>query len=140
MKNAFFPIIIKVKTLQGKGIKIIYEAGKHQKPLSQGLLTSRYLDGVPEDSRYYKANTGLKQKLTQEMKVRLIELNFLAQKRGQTLSQMAIAWLLQDKAITSVILGASRPEQVEENVKALENLQFSAQELKEIYILATQKI
>ena len=109
-------------------------------PLSQGLLTSRYLDGVPEDSRYYKANTGLKQKLTQEMKVRLIELNFLAQKRGQTLSQMAIAWLLRDKAITSVIIGASRPEQVEENVKALENLQFTAQELKEIYMLATQKI
>lgn len=109
-------------------------------PLAQGLLSSRYLDGVPEDSRYYKANTGLKQKLTQDMKIRLIELNFLAQKREQTLAQMAIAWLLQDKAITSVIIGASRPEQVTENIKALENLQFTAQELKEIYILTTQKI
>ena len=53
---------------------------------------------------------------------------------------MAIAWLLQDKAITSVIIGASRPEQVTENIKALENLPFTAQELKEIYILTTQKI
>ena len=107
---------------------------------SYSILNRWIEDGVPEDSRYYKANTGLKQKLTQDMKIRLIELNFLAQKREQTLAQMAIAWLLQDKAITSVIIGASRPEQVTENIKALENLQFTAQELKEIYILTTQKI
>lgn len=108
-------------------------------PLAQGLLTSKYLNGVPEDSRYAKGTT-MKGQLTQEMKVRLIELNLVAKKRGQTLSQMAISWLLKDKAITSVIIGASRPEQVDENIKALENLKFTSSELKEIYTLVTQKI
>lgn len=109
-------------------------------PLSQGLLTGKYLNGVPEDSRYYKAETGLKRQLTQEMKVRLIDLNEVAKRRGQSLSQLAIAWLLKDKAVTSVIIGASRPEQILENLKALDNLTFTPAELKEIYTLATQKI
>lgn len=109
-------------------------------PLYQGFLTSKYLNDVPEDSRYAKGNTSLKGQLTQEMKIRLIDLNLLAKKRGQTLSQLAIAWLLKDKAVTSVIIGASRPEQIVENVKAMENLSFTQSELKEIYIIATQKI
>lgn len=109
-------------------------------PLYQGFLTSKYLHGVPEDSRYAKGTTSLKGKLTQEMQVRLLDLNNFAKKRGQSLSQLAIAWLLKDKAVSSVIIGASHPDQIQENIKALDNLKFTGQELREIQILLTQKI
>lgn len=101
-------------------------------PLYQGFLTERYLHGIPEDSRIGKGNTWIASQLTEEMLQKLNALNDLAQARGQKLSQMAIAWLLNNKAVTTVLVGASRPSQIEDNVKALENLDFSEDELKQI--------
>ena len=101
-------------------------------PLFQGVLTDRYLNGVPEDSRLSKANTSLVQKFTAEVLEKAKKLNVIAQKRGQKLSQLALAWLLHNEAVTTILIGASRPSQIEENVKALDNLTFTEDELKEI--------
>ena len=102
-------------------------------PLSQGILTGRYLKGIPADSRAAKEGTFLQREaITPELVAKLQKLDAIAQKRGQTLSQMAVAWVLRDGKVTSVLVGASRPEQVKENVKALENLSFAAEELAEI--------
>lgn len=101
-------------------------------PLGQGLLTSKYLKGIPEESRAKKATGFLKEKdITDEKIERVEKLNQLAGERGQSLAQMAIAWVLRDR-ITSALIGASKVEQIEENVKALDNLEFSAEELKRI--------
>ena len=103
-------------------------------PLSQGLLTNRYLDGIPSDSRAGR-KTGVLQpnQITPEVLTMVRALNEVAAKRGQTLAQMAIAWVLRDKEkVTSVLIGASKPEQIEENLKILDNLEFSAEELAEI--------
>lgn len=96
------------------------------------LFTDRYLNGVPEDSRLSKANTSLVQKFTPEVLEKAKKLNVIAQKRGQKLSQLALAWLLHNEAVTTILIGASRPSQIEENVKALDNLTFTEDELKEI--------
>lgn len=101
-------------------------------PLFQGVLTDRYLNGVPEDSRLSKANTSLVQKFTPEVLEKAKKLNVIARKRGQKLSQLALAWLLHNEAVTTILIGASRPSQIEENVKALDNLTFTEAELKEI--------
>lgn len=101
-------------------------------PLYQGFLTERYLHGIPEDSRIGKGNTWIASQFTEEMLQKLNALNDLAQTRGQKLSQMAIAWLLNNKAVTTVLVGASRPSQIEDNVKALEKLDFSEDELAKI--------
>jgi L-glyceraldehyde 3-phosphate reductase len=101
-------------------------------PLGQGLLTSKYLKGIPEESRAKKPSGFLKEKdITDEKIMRVDRLNQLAGERGQSLAQMAIAWVLRDR-ITSALIGASKVEQIEENVKALDNLEFSAEELKRI--------
>jgi L-glyceraldehyde 3-phosphate reductase len=99
-------------------------------PLAQGLLTDKYLNGVPDDSRAAKKNTSLKGNLTEENINKVRELKKIADKRGQSIAQMALAWDL--RKVTSVIIGASRVSQIEENVKALDNLEFSDDELKEI--------
>lgn len=103
-------------------------------PLAQGLLTNKYLSGsIPSDSRAGKHSPFLKaDKITPELIAKLNALNAVAQKRGQSLSQMAIAWLLADKRITSVLIGASRVGQVVENVKALDNISFSESDFGEI--------
>ncbi len=101
-------------------------------PLYQGFLTDRYLNGVPKDSRVGKGDTWIGGQLDEKMLGRLRALNEIAARRGQKLSQMAIAWLLNNKAVATVLVGASRPEQIADNVKAIENLDFSEEELKEI--------
>ena len=101
-------------------------------PLYQGLLTDRYLKGIPEDSRVGKGNTWIGDLLTDKMVNKLNRLNDIAEKRGQKLSQMAIAWILHNSAITTVLIEASRPEQIIDNVKALEMLDFTEEELDEI--------
>ena len=102
-------------------------------PLAQGLLTSRYLAGVPEDSRAAKPHGFLKPAaLTQDKLDKVRSLNDLAQARGQNLAQMAIAWVLRHPGMTSALIGASRVSQLEDNVAALDNLDFSAEELARI--------
>ncbi len=107
-------------------------------PLAQGLLTDKYLKGVPTDSRAAKANSSLPEdQLTEEKLTMIRKLNDLAQQRGQTLAQMALAWLLKDPRITSVLIGASRPEQLADSLKSLDNLHFETDELTTIeHILA----
>jgi L-glyceraldehyde 3-phosphate reductase len=101
-------------------------------PLAQGLLTNRYLDGIPEDSRVRRGNYFSEEMLTQENLGRVRALNEVAQRRGQSLAQMAIAWVLRDPRITSALLGASSVQQLEQNVAALERLDFDPAELEEI--------
>ncbi|MDT6987737.1 L-glyceraldehyde 3-phosphate reductase [Streptomyces lusitanus] len=105
--------------------------------LAQGLLTGRYLDGVPEDSRAAAGTSFDAGWLTDDMLRRLRALNDVAARRGQTLAQLALAWALRDPRVTSLVIGASRPEQLEQNVAALDNLDFTAEELAEIDALAT---
>lgn len=102
-------------------------------PLAQGLLTDKYLHGIPEDSRAARP-TGFLQKshITDERLSQIRDLNSLAVQRGQSLAQMALAWILKDERVTSVLIGASRPEQLSDSLKALDNLQFSTEELTKI--------
>ncbi len=110
-------------------------------PLSQGLLSNRYLNGVPEDSRAAGQSPFLQRKdLTPNRLETLHRLADLAEKRGQTLAQMALAWVLREEKVDSVLIGASRPAQILENLAALEKLDFGAEELAEIdRILAQEK-
>jgi L-glyceraldehyde 3-phosphate reductase len=101
-------------------------------PLAQGLLTNRYLDGVPEDSRMRVGNYLEQSMLSEENLARVRALNDIAQRRGQSLAQMAIAWVLRDPRVTSALLGASSVRQLEQNVAALERLDFDPGELEEI--------
>lgn len=104
-------------------------------PLSQGLLTDRYLNGIPADSRVAlnKGNGAMsKDRVTPAMIARIQALNAIARPRGQSLAQMALAWLLKDERVTSVLIGASSPEQVKQNVGCIANLAFSPAELAAI--------
>ncbi|AOJ88121.1 MULTISPECIES: L-glyceraldehyde 3-phosphate reductase [Burkholderia] len=109
-------------------------------PLAQGLLTSKYLNGVPADARVNKPGGGsLKQDhLSADNLEHVRKLNGIAERRGQSLAQMALAWVLRNGRVTSALIGASRAEQVRENVGALKNLEFSADELAEIDRYATE--
>ncbi|MFF4705423.1 L-glyceraldehyde 3-phosphate reductase [Streptomyces sp. NPDC001288] len=100
--------------------------------LAQGLLTGRYLDGIPEGSRAAAGTSFDTDWLSDDMVDRLRALNAVARRRGQTLAQMALAWALRDERVTSLVIGASRTEQLEQNVAALDNLDFTAEELAEI--------
>ncbi|WP_435102485.1 L-glyceraldehyde 3-phosphate reductase [Arhodomonas sp. AD133] len=106
-------------------------------PLAQGLLTDKYLDGVPEDSRVKTGKAFSESFLTPENLENVRALNTIAQRRGQTLAQMAIAWVLRDPRVTSTIIGASRVAQIADSLKALERLDFSEEELAEIDRYAT---
>ena len=103
-------------------------------PLQQGILTGKYLNGIPADSRIgagkspYLHEDALKPELLEKVK----KLNEIAEKRGQSLAQMALAWILKDGKVTSVLIGASRPEQILDNIKALDNIVFSEEELRRI--------
>ena len=101
-------------------------------PLAQGLLTDRYLKDIPADSRVKKDGRFLKEETVNEKRNILIKLNEIASARNQTLAEMALAWILKDSAITSVLVGASRPGQILDNIKALENTSFSKEELAAI--------
>jgi len=106
-------------------------------PLAQGLLTDRYLNGVPPGSRASQPGSFSREMLTSETLARVRALNEIAQGRGQTLAQMALAWTLRDPRVTSTLVGASSVAQLEQNVGALDKLPFSADELKEIDRYAT---
>ena len=100
-------------------------------PLAQGLLTDRYLRGVPADSRIVTDGRFLQESaLTPQKLDKIRKLNDLAAQRGQTLAQMALAWVLKDGIVTSVLVGTSRPEQILDNIQAVENTTFTAEELK----------
>lgn len=104
-------------------------------PLAQGLLTSKYLNGIPADSRaaVAKGNGAIgANRVTPELVAKIGKLNTVAQRRGQTLAQMALAWLLKDPRVTSVLIGASKPEQVGDCVACLKNTSFAKEELDEI--------
>ena len=99
-------------------------------PLNQGMLTDRYLKGIPADSRIMTDGRFLKEaSLTPERMEQIRALNKLAAQRGQTLAQMALSWVLRDGIVNSVLVGASKPEQILDNIKAIENTAFSAEEL-----------
>lgn len=103
-------------------------------PLAQGILTGKYLKGIPADSRIGSGKSPYlhKSDITQEKLAKVQALNVIAQQRGQSLTQLALSWILRDGKVTSVLIGASRPEQILENIKALDNISFSAEELQEI--------
>ncbi len=102
-------------------------------PLAQGRLSDRYLDGIPEDSRLKKDGRFLKEDMiNEEILSRIRKLNEIAKRRGQTLAEMALSWLLFHDEVTSVLIGASKPAQILDNIKAAENTDFSQEELDEI--------
>ena len=102
-------------------------------PLAQGLLTDRYLHGIPTDSRASKPDAFLKKNdVTENALAKVRALSAIAKSRGQTIAQLALAWVLRDSRMTSALIGASRVEQIEQNVAALANLRFSPEELDRI--------
>jgi len=104
-------------------------------PLAQGLLTNKYLKGIPEGSRAasHRGNGAIEEDaITDDKIAKVVKLNDLALKRGQDLAQMALSWILKDDRITSVLIGVSKPEQVTDSIKCLENLSFSSDELNTI--------
>jgi L-glyceraldehyde 3-phosphate reductase len=112
--------------IEGKGI-ICFS------PLAQGLLTDKYLKGIPEDSRIRTSGQFLKEEDVSEERIHQIKaLNEIAKMRGETLAQMALAWVLKDDAVTSVLIGASKAEQISENVKIIESAKFTKEEINKI--------
>jgi L-glyceraldehyde 3-phosphate reductase len=102
------------------------------------MLTSKYLKGVPEDARAAKGGSLNQQLLSEENIVRIRALNAIAERRGQTLAQMAIAWVLRDPRVTSAMVGARTVQQLDDSLDAVQNLDFSAEELAEIDTHATE--
>ncbi|MDE6579827.1 MAG: aldo/keto reductase, partial [Ruminiclostridium sp.] len=98
-----------------------------------------YLNGIPKDSRIGKGSTWIADELNDEMLVKLKKLNEIAQKRGQKLSQMALSWVLNNKAVTTVLIGASRPEQIAENVQAANAPDLTEEEIREIEAVLNNK-
>jgi len=125
------------RTIEQNGLKD--KAAKLEKgiiafsPLAQGMLTNRYLNGIPEDSRIRTDGRFLKEAaLTEERVSQIRRLNALALERGQTLAEMALSWILRDGIVTSVLIGASRPAQILDNLGALKNISFTGEELEKI--------
>lgn len=125
------------RTIEKNGI--LEKSKEHRKgmiifsPLAQGLLTNRYLGGIPEDSRIRTDGRFLNERsLSPEILAKIEKLNMIAERRGQTLAQMALAWVYSKEGITSVLIGASKTEQILENLKMTDNIKFTEQELKEI--------
>jgi len=105
-------------------------------PLAQGLLTNKYLSGIPEGSRASKAHGFLKPAhITDDKLAKVNKLNEIAQSRGQTLAQMALAWVLRHESMTSVLIGASKVEQIDDAVGTLNRLDFSSDELQQIELI-----
>ena len=101
-------------------------------PLAQGLLTNRYLNGIPEDSRMAKDFHLKKDILTDDLLRRIRGLNEIAAQRGQTLAEMALAWILKNDLVCSVIIGASSVKQLDDNLKSIRNISFTSEELEAI--------
>jgi L-glyceraldehyde 3-phosphate reductase len=101
-------------------------------PLAQGMLSNKYLNGVPEDARAAKGGSLNQRLLSDDNIARIRALHAIAQTRGQTLAQMAIAWVLRDARVTSALIGARTVEQLDNSLDAVNNLDFSAEELAEI--------
>lgn len=123
------------RTVEENGLKeTAYKLGKGLItfcPLAQGLLTNRYLNGIPADSRMAHDPRFLNDSaLTEKLHKQVVDLNNLAAERGQTLAEMSLAWLLHDGKVTSVLTGASKPQQILDNIGALKNTHFSDEELK----------
>ena len=117
-----------LNTLEREGIGSIVFS-----PLEQGILTDKYLNGIPKDSRAATQGSYLDEsQITPEVVTKVQKLNEIAQSRNQSLAQMAVAWLLKDNRVTSVLVGASKVSQLEENINTLENLEFGKTELNEI--------
>ena len=114
---------------------ILDQASKHGSgfvafsPLAQGLLTGRYLDGIPDDSRIARGGHLKKEALTEDVLRKIRDLNEIAARRGQTLAEMSLAWLLKDEKVTSVIIGASSVKQIDDNLKSLDNRSFCDEEI-----------
>jgi L-glyceraldehyde 3-phosphate reductase len=109
-------------------------------PLAQGLLTNKYMKGIPKDSRAYKPDGFLKiEEVTEQRISKALRLNEIAAMRNQSLAQMAIAWLLKDTRVTSVLIGVSSVGQLDDNLKALNNLSFSEEELKKIELILIEE-
>ena len=125
------------RTIENNGLKeTSHRLGKGIicfSPLSQGMLTDRYLNGIPADSRVRTDGRFLKETDLNEKRIGQIrKLNEIAAGRGQTLAEMALAWILKDGIVTSVIIGASRPSQITDNIKAIGNTAFTQEELAAI--------
>lgn len=123
------------RTIENNGLKETAQKLKKGiiafSPLAQGLLTDRYLTGIPSDSRIKKDGRFLQEKaLTTERLTQIQRLNELAKERGQSLAQMSLAWVLRDGIVTSVLIGASKPQQILDNIQAIENISFTDEELK----------
>ena len=123
------------RTIENNGLKAaVKETQKGLitfSPLAQGRLTSRYLNGIPSDSRVKTDGRFLKESdLNEDVMSKIRQLNELALSRGQTLAEMALSWLLAQDEVTSVLIGASKPEQILDNIRALDNLNFSDEELQ----------
>ena len=116
------------EVLEGEGIgAIVYQ------PLYQGLLTTKYVNGIPEDSRVARGVDSISaDQVTADRIEKVQKLNRIAERRGQNLPQLSLAWVLRQKTVASALIGASRPEQIIENVKALENVRLSPEEINEI--------
>ena len=125
------------RTIENNGLKAM-AARLHKgiitfSPLAQGLLTNRYLQGIPADSRVHTDGRFLKEKdITPEKIAQINALNDIAQARGQTLAEMALAWLLSHDEVTTVLIGASKTSQILDNIKAVQNTSFTAEELEAI--------
>lgn len=122
------------RTIENNGLKNTAEKlGKGIiafSPLAQGMLTDRYLNGIPCDSRVKKDGRFLKENaLTKERIMQIEQLNALAEERGQSLAEMALAWVLKDHSVTSVLIGASKPSQILDNIRAIQNTSFCEEEL-----------
>lgn len=131
------------RTIEDDLIPVLRREGKAAvsfSSLSQGLLTDKYLNGIPDNSRAAKSTSPFLHPLQVDETIRTVrQLNGVAKRRGQTLAEMALAWNLREPEIASVLIGASRPQQLVDNVKALDHLDFSSAELNEIdHILAKQ--
>ncbi len=125
------------RTIENNGLKATAEKLKKGiiafSPLAQGLLTDRYLNGIPEDSRVKTDGRFIKESaFTEERLTQIRKLNELAAERGQTLAEMALAWVLRDGVVTSVLIGASKPSQILDNIKASQNMTFTEEELRRI--------
>ena len=123
------------RTVEKNGLKeTAYKLGKGLItfcPLAQGLLTNRYLNGIPADSRMAHDQRFLNDSaLTEKLHKQVVDLNNLAAERGQTLAEMSLAWLLHDGKVISVLTGASKPQQILDNIDALKNTRFTVEELK----------
>lgn len=110
-------------------------------PLAQGILTGKYLNGVPEDSRIGSGKSPYlhRSDLTEDKLEIVRKLDGIAKDRGQSLTQMALSWVLRDGRVTSVLIGASRPEQILENIKALDNIHFTREECRRIDFILSGK-